>query len=88
MAEGVLYDLPGEFLADMMASSGTCDAQSILPSEEGNYVCHCTCDNWDVVTDTSAEGLKQAREHTRLTDQIRDQKEAAKEAAKKASAAL
>lgn len=86
MAEGVLYDLPGEFLADMMASTGTCDAQSILPSEDGSYVCHCTCDNWDTVTDTSAEGLKQAREHTRITDKIRDLKEAEKAAARKAAA--
>ncbi|MGI9164154.1 MAG: hypothetical protein ACR2JI_14720 [Mycobacterium sp.] len=66
MGDSVLYDLPGEFLADFAASDGYCDAQSILPSEDG-FVCHCTCGRWDIRADSSAEGLELARRHTAQT---------------------
>jgi len=68
MADSVLYDLPGEFFVSLAssASDGYCDAQSILPLE-GRYVCHCTCGRWDIVVDTSDQGLELARRHTAPT---------------------
>jgi hypothetical protein len=68
MGDSVLYDLPGEFVADMAVSGdGTCDAQSILP-RDGVYVCHCTCGGWDVEAVSSEEGLRLARLHTAETN--------------------
>lgn len=66
MEDSVLYDLPTEFFADMAASHGYCDAQSILPFE-GKYVCHCTCGSWDIEAPTRDEGLTLARQHTAET---------------------
>jgi hypothetical protein len=66
-ASEILYDLPGEFLADLAATDGTCDAQSVLP-RDGKYLCHCTCGRWDVVVDTTMQGLELARKHTAETD--------------------
>jgi hypothetical protein len=66
MTEGVLYDLPQEFMADIAAATGYCDAQSILPRED-HYICHCTCGRWDIVTDSCDEGLARARAHTAET---------------------
>ncbi|ARE37821.1 hypothetical protein A0W34_30335 (plasmid) [Rhodococcus sp. BH4] len=70
MEDSILYDLPTEFFADMAASSGYCDAQSILPVE-GKYLCHCTCGAWDIETPDRDTGLALARAHTAQTDVTR-----------------
>jgi hypothetical protein len=66
MTDSVLYDLPQEFMADITACTGFCDAQSILPRDD-RYICHCTCGRWDIVTGTRDEGLDLARAHTAET---------------------
>ena len=67
MSDSALYDLPTEFLADVEEVTGPCDAQSILP-HDGEYLCHCTCGNWDVSSSTRDAGLAAARAHTTETD--------------------
>ncbi len=67
MSDSVLYDLPGEFVSSMAESSGYCDAQAVLPSED-HYIAFCTCGNWHTTTPTRDEGLTLARAHTAETE--------------------
>lgn len=76
MSDSVLHDSPMEFFQENFLNVGFCDAQSILPTDEG-YACHCTCGRWDVVAATTEEGLALAEEHTMPVTQ----KELAKRAA-------
>ncbi|GGN39256.1 hypothetical protein [Streptomyces fuscichromogenes] len=63
MSDNVMYDSPTEFLHDV-AGAGACVAQSVIPRDEGGYVCACSCERWEVVATSREEGLRLAREHT------------------------
>ncbi|OXM64098.1 hypothetical protein [Amycolatopsis vastitatis] len=62
--DNVLYDSPTEFLHEVAEKSGHCVAQSVIPLEDGSYVCACSCDRWEVVAPSRQEGLRLARAHT------------------------
>jgi hypothetical protein len=63
--ENVLHDSPKEFISALASVGGGCDAQSILPLENGGYLCHCTCGEWDVTALSQEEGLGLAQKHTK-----------------------
>jgi hypothetical protein len=60
----VLYDSPTEFLHEVAEKTGHCVAQSVIPRDDGSYVCACSCERWEVTAPSRAEGLRLAREHT------------------------
>jgi hypothetical protein len=60
----VMYDSPTEFLQDVVQRSDKCVAQSVIPLDDGTYACACSCDNWEIITQTRQEGLQAARRHT------------------------
>jgi hypothetical protein len=62
--DNVMYDSPTEFLHDVAQSSGRCVAQSVIPREDGTYVCACSCEQWEIVAPSREKGLQLAREHT------------------------
>ena len=39
----VLYDSPTEFLHEVAEKAGRCMAQSVIPRDDGTYVCACSC---------------------------------------------
>jgi len=59
-----MYDSPTEFLHDVASAGGRCVAQSVIPKEDGTYVCACSCQRWEITAPTREEGLRLAREHT------------------------
>lgn len=63
MDDTSLHEKPSEFFEGFTPSPGYCDAQSVVPGEDG-YRCHCSCGAWDLVAPTREEGLRLAREHT------------------------
>ncbi|MGX7680165.1 hypothetical protein ACSMXN_14835 [Jatrophihabitans sp. DSM 45814] len=64
--ESIFSESPQEFFQEHFTKVGYCDAQSILPiGENGTYLCHCTCGQWDVTAPDRESGLEMAREHTR-----------------------
>ncbi|MGW0808958.1 hypothetical protein [Nonomuraea sp. NPDC002799] len=62
--ESVLYDSPVEFMQNVASANGACVAQSVMPEEDGSYVCACSCDEWLVTASTRDEGLHLCRLHT------------------------
>jgi len=60
----VMYDSPTEFLQDVVQKSDKCVAQSVIPLEDGTYACACSCDNWEIIAPSRAEGLRECRRHT------------------------
>jgi hypothetical protein len=74
----IMYDSPTEFLHEVAEHEGVCVAQSVIPTEEGDYRCACSCEQWDVTAPSREEGLRLAREHTAET---RARKQAASRAA-------
>jgi hypothetical protein len=61
--ENILYDSPTEFLHDT-ADKNECVAQSVIPLEDGTYLCACSCQEWEVVAADRSQGLGLARRHT------------------------
>ena len=61
----VMYDSPTEFLQDVVQKSDKCVAQSVIPLDDGTYACACSCDNWEIIAASRAEGLQECRRHTR-----------------------
>ena len=64
MADNVLHDSPREFLSSV---AGECDAQSVIPLDDGTYACGCSCKEWAATADSVEAGLQLAREHTART---------------------
>jgi hypothetical protein len=64
MSDNVMYDSPTEFLHDVASSSGACVAQSVIPTGQGEYLCACSCEQWEVSVPSREEGLRLARVHT------------------------
>ena len=64
MSDNVMYDSPTEFLHDVAQHSGMCVAQSVIPAEDGTYLCACSCELWEVTAPSREEGLRLARLHT------------------------
>lgn len=63
MSDNVMYDSPTEFLHEV-AGAGACVAQSVIPRDDGTYVCACSCETWKVTAPSREEGLALARRHT------------------------
>ena len=61
----VMYDSPTEFLQDVLQKSDRCVAQSVIPLDDGTYVCACSCENWEISAPSQAEGLQECRRHTK-----------------------
>jgi hypothetical protein len=61
--DNALHEAPIEFMHGATEVTGSCEAQSILPTADG-YACHCTCGRWDTVVATQDEGVAAARQHT------------------------
>jgi hypothetical protein len=61
----VMYDSPTEFLQEVVQKSDKCVAQSVIPLDDGTYACACSCDNWEIIATSRAEGLQECRRHTR-----------------------
>lgn len=66
MSGNILHDSPREFLSDV-TSSGGCDAQSVIPLDDGTSSCGCSCKGWADVADSLEDGLQLARAHTART---------------------
>jgi hypothetical protein len=64
MSDNVMYDSPTEFLHEVATSTGRCVAQSVIPLDEGGYICACSCEQWEIIAPTRQEGLHLARVHT------------------------
>jgi hypothetical protein len=64
MSDNVMHDSPTEFLHDVTNSDGRCVAQSVIPRDDGSYVCACSCERWETVAPSREEGLRLARMHT------------------------
>ena len=64
MSDNIMYDSPTEFLHEVAEQQGYCVAQSVIPTEDGDYVCACSCEQWEIVAPSRAEGLRLARQHT------------------------
>lgn len=64
MADNVMYDSPTDFLAKVREKQGECVAQSVIPLDDGTYLCACSCERWEVVAPSREEGLNLARKHT------------------------
>lgn len=62
MSDNVMYDSPLEMMQDAVVE-GSCDVQSVVPLPEGGYRCACSCDAWEIVVESSEEGLRLARVH-------------------------
>ncbi|MGW6359074.1 hypothetical protein ACWFR5_28830 [Streptomyces sp. NPDC055092] len=64
--DNVMYDSPTEFLHEVAEKSGSgiCVAQSVIPLDDGTYVCACSCQAWEVIASGREEGLELARKHT------------------------
>jgi hypothetical protein len=60
----LLYDTPTEFLHEVAQKSGRCEAQSVIPLDDGTYACACSCESWEVIAPSRQEGLQLARRHT------------------------
>jgi hypothetical protein len=60
----VMYDSPTEFLRDVVQKPEKCVAQSVIPLDDGTYACACSCDNWEIIAPSRAEGLQECRRHT------------------------
>lgn len=60
----VMYDTPLEFVNEAVGRSNECVAQSVMPLEDGTYVCGCSCEKWEATASTVEEGLRLAREHS------------------------
>jgi hypothetical protein len=66
MSGNVLHDSPREFLSAVV-SAGECDAQSVIPLDDGTYSCGCSCKGWVDTASSVEEGLALARAHTAQT---------------------
>ncbi|WP_328439420.1 hypothetical protein OHA71_24105 [Streptomyces sp. NBC_00444] len=64
MSDNVMYDSPTEFLHEVAGSGNRCMAQSVIPRDDGSYLCACSCERWEVVAPSREEGLRLARRHT------------------------
>ncbi len=62
--ESVLYDSPSELLHEVADSDRACAAQSVVPQDDGSYLCACSCMHWEAVVATREGGLQMARAHT------------------------
>lgn len=62
--ETILYESPIEIMAEAAALSGECAAQSVIPIGPGLYRCACTCELWEIETESLQNGLEAARRHT------------------------
>ena len=62
--DNVMYDSPLEFMHEVAEKRGECVAQSVLPLDDGTYQCACSCENWQIIAPSRAEGLREARRHT------------------------
>ena len=69
MSENVMYDSPLEMMQDAIAE-GSCDVQSVVPLSEGGFRCACSCNRWQIVTQTRDEGLQLAKQHTDETETL------------------
>ncbi|MFC8436106.1 hypothetical protein [Streptomyces sp. NPDC057253] len=68
MSDNVMYDSPTEFMHDVTGDAGVCMAQSVIPRDQGDYLCACTCEKWEVIAPSREEGLRLARVHTGSLD--------------------
>ena len=62
--DNVMYDSPTEFLHEVAEKKGECVAQSVIPLDDGTYLCACSCENWEVISPDRWKGLDLARQHT------------------------
>lgn len=62
--DNIMYDSPTEFLHEVAEKKGECVAQSVIPLDDGGYVCACSCEQWEVVASDREVGLTLARRHT------------------------
>ncbi|MCW2496310.1 hypothetical protein [Jatrophihabitans sp.] len=62
--ESALYDSPNEFLPGAADTRDGCIAQSVLPQEDGTYLCACACGRWEAIALDRWQGLALARAHT------------------------
>lgn len=62
--DNIMYDSPSEFLHEIAEKKGECVAQSVIPREDGSYVCACSCEHWEVIAPDRSQGLDLARQHT------------------------
>jgi len=63
MSDNVMHDSPTEFLHEVTQTTGVCAAQSVIPRED-DYLCACSCGQWQTSAPTRQEGLRLARLHT------------------------
>lgn len=64
MTSDILYDSPTELMHELARGEGRCDAQSVIPDGSGDYICACSCGDWEVRAPGRLEGLRLARQHT------------------------
>ena len=62
--DNVMYDTPLEFMSEVAEHSGQCAAQSVIPMDDGTYICGCSCERWEITAPSRDEGLRLARQHT------------------------